>query len=73
MAELHSYSEESERMARELFLAVEKEQGLAYISDAIGVLSPDEIVDLARRCREHHKSCMRILSTWIGVYERKGL
>lgn len=64
-------SPKSETMANELFSAVERAQGYAYLSDGIFVLSPADMVILAKSSRKWHRLCDQQIKVWLRKWEPK--
>ena len=53
------------KLANELFLLVEYDQGQAFISDGTGVLSRKEIFDLAQAALKHSRIVVRKLEQFM--------
>ena len=52
-------------MADELFRLVERDAGYAHISDGIDILSEEELLDLAEKCRGRHEACVKLLNDFL--------
>lgn len=59
---------ERSRLADDLFRAVELEQGFAFISDGLDVLSDEDIVAIARGSLYHSRRVVRILEKWLAKH-----
>jgi len=55
----------SERLADSLFRAVEIEQGRAFISDGLDLMTDIQIVAIARGSLMHSRRVVRALERWI--------
>lgn len=60
--------EPDERLADELFGLIEKDQGYAFISDGIGVLSKTELLRLAQAALTHSEKVCRNLRKFIKTH-----
>lgn len=55
----------SEILGDELFLLIERDQGKAFISDGIGMLSEDQIFALARQSLAISENIAKKLRMWL--------
>lgn len=57
-------------LGRKLFRAVERNQGYAFISDAVEDMTDDEVLEIARRSLEFEKKCVTILEQFLERYDK---
>lgn len=55
----------NEKLGDELFRLVERDQGFAFISDGIGLLSEDKIFELARETIKLNNRVNRKIKRWL--------
>lgn len=60
----------TEELAEELFKLVECDQGKAFISDGIGVLSEEGIYGLARQTISINERLNRKLKAWLKKHQQ---
>ena len=63
---MNSQSARSAKLADELFLLVQGDQGKAFISDGLDVLTPADIVEAARTSLRYTERVARKLRQWLA-------